>query len=466
MQAPIFSISGLRGVVGESLFPDTVRDYARSFGRLVGPGVVAVGRDSRPSGAVLVEAAIAGLQGAGCEVVDLGVCPTPTAVHFVRQGGGSVRGGLVITASHNPWEWNGMKFVHSQGRFLLPEEVTVLGALLRPEEKGGAGASAAGLRPGGVRRMDAVGGHIAGITGSEIFAGVRMSGKKFAVDAVNGAAAAAGCELLRAFGCEVVPVFCTMAEAERGFPRGPEPVPEHLARLCAVVKEQGLDGGFAFDPDGDRLSCVDENGVSLGEEATLALAAQFVLARRQGAVVVNLSTSRLIEDICARFGCPVVRTRVGEVWVVREIINRGAVFGGEGNGGVIVPEVNLTRDGLVAIAGVLGLMCTTGRSLARLREELPGYFIVKRALPGRGALAIDAVRERLPADLLAGATVDTTEGLRLAGADWWLHIRPSNTEPIVRVVAEAATRERAVALVELASTALAPEGVAKAERKG
>ncbi len=451
VQKPIFSVSGLRGVVGRTLFPETVRDYARGFGRLFGPGPIALGRDTRASGVTLVQSAILGLQRAGCEVIDLGVCPTPAVVHFVSQHSGKVKGGVMITASHNPWEWNGMKFISPHGRFLLPEEVTVFGALLARDQVSGDGAEHGGAMPAadssGINRADGVGAHIAGITRSDIFTGIKAKGYRFAVDTVNGAAGVAGRELLKAFGCEVVPVFCDGGAGEQGFPRGPEPIPEHLSTLCGVIKKEGLDGGFAFDPDGDRLSAVDETGTPLGEEATLALAAQFVLPGRLGDVVVNLSTSRLIEDICARFDCPVVRTKVGEVWVVREIINRGAVLGGEGNGGVILPEVNLTRDGLVACACIIGLMSVTSKTLSRLRQELPEYHIVKKAVPIVN-FAADEVICRLRREMGEELIVDSTEGVRVAGVDWWLHIRPSNTEPIIRIVAEAKTPAGAEMVVQ------------------
>jgi len=434
MSGLIFSVSGLRGVVNRDLSPETVQRFAAVFGRFVGGGRLALGRDARFSSEELAKAAMIGLTAAGGSVVDLGVCPTPTVVHFVRQQG--LRGGLVITASHNPAEWNGMKFVHSAGRFLSPEEFNLFQAEVA-KIKSGSWSGAANTGAGSVV-ADGVAGHIAAIGESSLLQGIDGKGLRIGVDAVDGAAAVAAPRLLQRLGCTVREVFCSIG-GNKGFPRAPEPRAENLSALCDLVRQEKLDAGFAFDPDGDRFSCVDELGVPLGEEATLALAALFVLKRRHGPVVVNLSTSKMIDDICQRFGVEVERTKVGEAFVVQRIVARGAVLGGEGNGGVIVPEINLTRDGLVASALVVALMKTSGKKLSELRQELPAYHMEKATVPGERFSADDFVvrlERRLP---FIG--IDRTEGVRLFGKDWWVHIRKSNTEPIVRVVAEARTQK-------------------------
>ncbi len=450
MDEPIFSISGLRGVVNRGLSAELVMGFAAGYARFLGGGRFALGRDTRPSGKELVAAAMMGLGAAGAQVIDLGVCPTPSVVNFVRHHQGEVRGGLVLTASHNPLEWNGIKFVGPAGRFLLPAEF---------EEFRRALADLNPVKPRGtpaVVQMDAVAEHIQAIRESGMFADVDGAGLRIGVDAVNGAAAVAGVELLRSFGCEVVPVFCSPADPGAGFPRGPEPTAENLNVLSEMVRRENLDCGFAFDPDGDRFSCVDETGMPLGEEASLCLASLFVLPQRPGPVVVNFSTSRAVEDIGARFGVPVLRTRVGEVWVVKRMLEEGAVLGGEGNGGVILPEVNLTRDGLLAAAVVVGLLKKTGRRLSAIRQELPVYYQKKVAVPADG-LDWTKVANRLVARFGSGVVLDRSEGLRCAGDDWWVHIRQSNTEPIVRVVAEAKSERLLADVIRCTVDALAED---------
>ncbi|MGQ9678381.1 MAG: phosphoglucosamine mutase [bacterium] len=427
----IFTISGLRGIVGETLFLETVEQFAAAYARFSGQGVFAIGRDARPTSESFARAARLGLKKTGCEVIELGLCPTPTVVHFVRNRG--LRGGLMITASHNPEQWNGMKFVHPSGRFLLPDEF----ALFQKEVELSSKRLSDPIGGGQSEEADGVTSHITGILMSSIFREVEWVGQHIGVDAVNGAASFAGPKLFQSLGCRVEEIYCSPAE-QKGFPRAPEPKAENLQALSRLVQEEGLDAGFAFDPDGDRFSCVDETGVPLGEEATLGLAALFVLERRRGLVVVNLSTSRIIEDICRRFGIKIERTRVGEAFVVKRILETGAVLGGEGNGGVILPEVNLTRDGLVAGALVVALLATTGKKLSELRQELPQYQMAKSTVLGvefRAEELVAQLKKRLGPD-----EVDKTEGLRLLGPDWWVHIRKSNTEPIIRIVAEAKTR--------------------------
>jgi phosphomannomutase len=444
MPEPIFSISGLRGVVGKNLFPQTVEEIAGCYGRLLGPGRFVIGRDSRPSSAELAAAARTGLLKTGCTVIDLGVCPTPTVVHSVRSEK-DVKGGLVITASHNPINWNGMKFVHPEGRFILPDEFARLKAALA-ERAGVSADQKLSTQDPGVERKDGIKGHIRAIREHRFFKNVDVKGLRIGVDAVNGAASLAAKELLQAFGCEAVGLFCSPGAAVQEFPRPPEPTPENLLELCELVKGEGLDGGFAFDPDGDRFSCVDEQGVPLGEEASLCLAALYLLPEVKGPVVINLSTSRAVEDIALRFGVKVFRTKVGEAQVVQKVKEIGAVLGGEGNGGVIFPEINLTRDGLVAAATVLGLLTKTKKKLSAIRSELPQYFIVKEKLPKAGYDQIGLV-ERLRIGLDENLEFDFTEGIRVVGADWWVHIRASNTEPNIRIVAEARTMSRAKEIV-------------------
>ncbi len=435
MQPAIFGISGLRGVVGTELTPEAICQAAVAFGSLVGPGTVAVGRDSRPSGEMLTAAATAGLLSCGCNVEQLGICPTPTVLHHARTR--KLAGGIVITASHNPEQWNGMKFAGSDGLFLLPDEVARLRAIIDALGP----ARAEWNRIGESRQYDeAVADHVRVVVGSELFSPIRRGRPerrlRVGIDAVNGAAAAAAVLLVEELGAEPVTVNCSNdpEQLRSGFPRRPQPTAENLVELARLVKEKKLDFGVGFDPDGDRAGFVDETGTPLGEEITICLACHYVLPRHPGPVVVNLSTTRAVEDVCSQFSAPVERSSVGEIAVAVRMKELNAVLGGEGNGGVILPEVNFTRDGLVATACVLGLLSTTGRSLSELRSGIPRYRMTKTTVP-LDRERFEERRARLVAEF-ENARVDERDGIRLDGPDYWVHIRPSNTEPLVRVIAE------------------------------
>ena len=435
----VFGISGLRGIVGRELVPENVSRVTAAFGALAGPGTVALGRDARPSGAMLAMAAAAGLASVGRDVELLGLCPTPTVLHHVRAQ--EHVAGIVVTASHNPEQWNGMKFARSGGRFLWPEEH----ARFRRFIDEGSFSRTDWQTAGRVSEYSgAIEDHVRVIAESELFSAARQrlsrAPLRVGVDAVNGAASEAGLCLVRAFGCEPVALSCD-ASAGGTFPRRPEPTADNLVALRRLVRAQKLDLGLAFDPDGDRLGCVDENGRAPGEEATICLACEYVLSRRKGPVVVNLSTTRAVDDVCASHRARVLRTPVGEASVVERIVETGAVLGGEGNGGVIVPDLNLTRDGLVGAACVIALIAVTGKPLSGLLAEIPSYHMEKTTVP------VDRERFGEARDRLKRAFeechADERDGLRFDGPDFWVHVRPSNTEPLVRIIAEA--REEAAA---------------------
>jgi phosphomannomutase len=454
MQPVIFGISGLRGIVGESLFPETITRYTSVFGTFVGHGTVAVGRDCRASGEMVLSAATAGLVSVGCEVVDLGICPTPTVVHFARRS--TVAGAIIITASHNPEQWNGMKFVNREGEFLSPDEVTAFRRLVKTNAPKHAEWDA--LRPVKAN-ANAIYAHINAIISNELFRNIRPAiierKLKVGVDAVNGAASVAACQLVEALGAEPVRLFCNTEPMRQGakFPRKPEPTPHNLKDLCDLVREKRLDLGIAFDPDGDRFSCVDETGTALGEEATICIACRYVLPRRKGPVVVNLSTTRGVEDVCREFDVPVERTPVGEVQVAGRMRQVNAALGGEGNGGVIVPELNFTRDGLVAAATAIGMLSLGREPMSAVRATLPRYEMVKTSV----TLTREQYAERdgKLAGAFEGCTVDKQDGLKFDCPEFWVHIRPSNTEPIVRIIAEAKTEAQAKEAAEKAKAALA-----------
>lgn len=447
------SVSGLRGIVGEDLVPAVVRRYAEGYGAFVaarGGRVVALARDSRQSGPAFVAAAAEGLTGAGVDVVDLGMVPTPTAQLAVEYLDGGLDGGIIVTASHNPVEWNALKFVGRGGKFLARAEAEAFFALVD------AGTARPGSRPG-ARRADgsAVQRHLERVLGLRWLdlAAVRSRRFRVALDCVRGAGATIMPALLEALGCEVQGIHL---EPDGRFPREPEPIPEHLGELGELVRKTRADLGIAVDPDVDRLALVDETGRAIGEDYTLAFAVRAVLARRRGPVVTNLSTSLVVDDAAREFGVTVERAPVGEANVVERMAERRAIVGGEGNGGVILPEVHLGRDAPVAATLALTLLAERRVTVSALVNAAPRYTIVKAKIP-RPAGTLDASYAAL-SEALPEATADRQDGLRLALADRWLHVRPSGTEPVVRVIAEGPTRQDAEALVGRGRAALSRSG--------
>jgi phosphomannomutase len=443
-------VAGVRGIVGKDLTPEVVARWAAAFGAWVwehaGTGrraAVVLGRDARASGPAFAAAAATGLTTAGCDVIDIGLVPTPTvqlAVEHHRAGGG-----VAITASHNPIEWNALKFIGPDGIFLDGPEGGRVHALL--EQVGGPGPRDRGR----VTTDDAaVERHLAAVLALPAVDVERIRGKRFtvALDAVRGAGGPVMRTLLERLGCRVRGIHL---ETDGRFPRAPEPVPEHLGELATLVRESGADVGFAVDPDVDRLAIVDETGVPIGEDYTLAFAVRAVLGEagagtaRGTSVVCNLSTSLVVEDAARECRATLVRTPVGEAHVARKITELKAPIGGEGNGGVMYPALHVGRDAPVAAALVLELLARGTVRVSALVAAAPRYVIVK-AKAARGAAldrAYAALRRRF-----ADAQVDTQDGLRLAWSDRWLHVRPSNTEPIIRLIAEAPTGGAAQDLVD------------------
>ena len=432
------SISGVRGVVGESLTPTLLVRFAQAFGTYAGAGTVVIGRDTRTSGEMVRQAVVAGLLSSGCRVIDLDICPVPTVQLLVRQR--RARGGIAITASHNPAEWNALKFINSAGLFLADAQARqLLDIYHQGEYRKVAGAEMRAVEPS----AGAIDLHVKAIL--DALGPVPRGARKLraAVDSCNGAGSVVAPRLLEALGVEVVALNVT---PDGTFPRGAEPVPENLSALRAAVRAEGCDVGFAQDMDADRLAVVSERGAAVGEEYTLVLAARYVLGREPGAVVANLSTTSALDAVAARFGCPVYRSKIGEANVAEEMLRRGAVVGGEGNGGVIYPRVNFARDSLVGMALVLHLLAETGRTVSELLAELPPSYVAKEKMACRSdriRAVLNVVRAeyaRWPLDLRDGVKVATPEG--------WFLVRGSNTEPIIRIVAEAETEESARAMIE------------------
>ncbi|MDT8340210.1 MAG: phosphoglucosamine mutase [Longimicrobiales bacterium] len=449
------SVSGVRGRVGAGLTPELVAGVAAAFGAFLreegADGPVVVGRDSRTSGPMLERAAVAGLLSVGVDVVAVGVVPTPTLMLAVEHHGGA--GGIGITASHNPAEWNALKLASGEGMFLDGEASQRFRRFLADRDPTRAAWDALGTVS---EDLDAVPRHLAAILelGCLDVPALRGRGFHVALDCVRGAGGPIMTALLEALGCRVTAIHLT---PDGRFPRDPEPTADSLGELGGLVRESGADVGLAVDPDVDRLSLVDEAGRPLGEDLTLALAAAVVLGRTPGPVVTNLSTSQVLEDVARAHHAPLLRAPVGEINVARRMQSEGAVVGGEGNGGVILPVLHFTRDAPVGAALVLQHLCDTGLPLSAAAARWPAYAIIKtkRAFP-RDALA-DAYRA-LESDLEADG-VDRSDGLRFA---WekrrcWLHVRPSGTEPVVRLIAEAPEAEAARALVARAGEIL--EGV-------
>ena len=435
------SISGVRGVVGESLTPTLLVRFAQAFGTYAGPGAVCVGRDTRTSGEMVRQAVVAGLLSSGCRVVDLGVCPVPTVQLMVRAL--RARGGIAITASHNPAEWNALKFIDSAGLFLGAGQARqLLDIYHQGEYRKVAGAEMRAVEP----LEGAVDLHVKAILDalgplpSESRGGRRL---RVAVDSCNGAGSVVAPRLLEALGVEVFPVNVT---PDGTFPRGAEPVPENLVELCRVVREGDADVGFAQDMDADRLAVVNERGEAVGEEYTLVLAALYVLGREPGPLVANLATTSALDAVAQRFGCPVYRSKIGEANVAEEMLRRRAVVGGEGNGGVIYPRINFARDSLTGMALILHLLAETGANVSELLTELPPSHMVKEKMACRS----DRIRAALKAvsEAYAGLPLDLRDGVKVTTGAGWFLVRGSNTEPIIRLVAEAETEARAQAMIE------------------
>ncbi len=439
-------ISGVRGIVGESLTPQLVTSFAAAFGNYSGAGPILVGTDTRPSCEMIKQAAVAGLLSVGCTPVDVGIVPIPALMMHVRQVGAF--GGISISASHNPIEWNALKFIGPDGIVLRPNQAAELTDLYHQGvfSRVGAREISEGRRDDSTlsRHRDAV---LAAVNASSI----RSRKFKVAVDCCNGAASQAAPQFLAALGCDVVEIN---TDTGKPFPRSPEPLPENIGGLCDAVRESGADLGFAEDADADRLAIVNERGEPIGEDCTVALSVFQVLRHRTGPVVVNASTSRMVDDIAASHGVPVYRTRVGEIHVVEKMLQCGAVIGGEGNGGVILPSVNPCRDSFVAMALILDALAELGGTIGELRARIPSYAMVKEKLLCQARDMAPSLR--LLQDLYKGETLDLTDGVKVLWPDRWLHARPSNTEPILRLMAEAPTQPEAQALLMQAIECLSP----------
>jgi phosphomannomutase len=436
------SVSGVRGRVGEGLTPEIVSTFAAGFGVwAVAAGrssSIVIGRDSRVSGPMFHRTAVAALQSVGCTVIDIGLTTTPSCQLAVEHH--HAAGGLMLSASHNPIEWNALKFVGPSGLFLDASEGAAMRRIVEGEIP-----RATWDRLGEVESdPTAIARHIELVLALPFLdvAGIRKRRFKVALDCVRGAGGAIMPALLERLGCAVSAINL---ETDGRFPRPPEPVAANLGELERLVRSTGAQIGLAVDPDVDRLALVSERGEAIGEDYTLALAARVVLRHRNGPVVTNLSTSRVVDDVAAAAKSRVIRAPVGEVNVAIRMRDERAAVGGEGNGGVILPEVHLGRDAPIGAALMLQLLLDEDRPLSAIVADHPRYVIVKDKLD-RPSASLESVYDSLRT-AFADADADSQDGLRLAWPDRWLHVRPSGTEPIVRMIAEAPTDEMARALV-------------------
>jgi len=436
----ITGISGVRGVVGDGLDPAVAVEFAAAYASECEAGPIVVGHDGRVSARLFAAAVEAGVTATGHDVLFAGAAATPTIGVLVREF--QAAGGIQISASHNPPRYNGLKFFQRAG--MVSSESQGRSMLDRWQRREFGWASWESL--GRARTIEGPDrGHLASVLGIVDARTIRGRGLKVVLDACHGAGGRLGAALLEELGCRTLVLG---GQPDGRYDHPPEPTETNLSEFARVVPVVGAAVGFFQDPDADRLAIVDEKGRYIGEELTLALAALHRLEHANGPVVVNLSTSRVTEDLARRRGCRVLRTPVGEINVVERMLAENAVLGGEGNGGVIDPRVGHVRDSFVGMAMILDLLAASGKPLSHLVDGLPRYAMVKDQYPlgtgpdagpdGRGnAAGVAALWDRIAA-ACPEARADRRDGLRLDWDDRWVHVRASNTEPIVRVIAEAA----------------------------
>ena len=433
MKNLMVSVSGVRGIIGESLTPELIVKYISAFATYMNGKKVVIGTDSRVSHPFVKSIVNGVFVASGYEVIDCGIVPTPTVQYITEIENADC--GLIITASHNPIEWNGLKFVNSNGLFLTPVQCKEMFALADTLASSYKSWDSIGKV---VPYTSAAQKHIDAIFNLEYIHPEKVKEKRYkvALDTVNGAGGTIMKSLLEQLGCEVVGLNL---EATGIFAHTPEPVPENLGDLCAFVVEQKADFGIAVDPDVDRCVLVNEHGEPLGEEYTLGIAVKFMLQKKLGAVVKNLSSSRLIDDLARYYNCPVHSAAVGEINVAEKMIAENAVIGGEGNGGVMLPDIHIGRDAPIAAALVLQALAEFGGRLSELKATLPQYEIVKLKAPLEGIDA-DKVISHFKTKY-AHEQLNEIDGLKIDAKEWWIHLRKSNTEPIIRVIGEAPTKE-------------------------
>ena len=428
--ALIKSISGIRGTIGgkidENLTPLDVVKFTSAFGTWLQNNnnkkdlTIVVGRDARISGSMVNSLVTATLQGLGIHVVDLGLSTTPTVEVMVPEL--KADGGIILTASHNPKEWNALKLLNEKGEFITGENGTEVLALAESQDFNYAQVDDLGTYE---TRDDGFDIHIQKILDLPMVDAEAIRAKKFkvVVDAVNSTGGIAIPQLLECFGCEVVKLYC---EPNGHFPHNPEPLKEHLGDICALMKTEKADVGIVVDPDVDRLALVDENGELFGEEYTLVAVADYLLRHKKGVAVSNLSSSRALRDVAQSLGSEYFASAVGEVNVVTLMKEKNAVIGGEGNGGIIYPELHYGRDSLVGVALFLTHLAKENKTVSELRATYPSYFMGKKKIELTPDIDVDSLLTKMEKEYQTEA-ISTVDGLKIDFENNWVHIRKSNT---------------------------------------
>ncbi len=425
------SVSGIRGIVGESLTPGLITEIGNAFAAYVKRGKVVIGRDSRCTGEAISLNMASNLVMNGCTVIDIGIVPTPTVQVMVEEL--EADAGIVVSASHNPIEWNAFKLINNSGSFFNQREVNRFFKMMEKEYPSSRWDKIGTLQG----NVDADDVHIGKVLDVINVKSIRKKKFKVVLDAVNGAGSVITVKMLEKLGCRVIPLYCELTGT---FPRGAEPIVENLEDLSAAVKDNGADIGFAQDPDADRLAIVDENGIPAGEEYTITMVTDHILSDKKGSVVVNLSTTRAVEDVAAKHGVPFSRARVGEINVVEQMRKNNALIGGEGNGGVISPEVHLGRDSLAGIGYLLDMMATRRKPISEILQDMPRYVMKKGKVRVSGNYGDDFNNTLIHG--FQGNRITTSDGIRIDFTTdgpfkgGWVHLRSSNTEPVFRIIAE------------------------------
>lgn len=434
MSTLMVSISGIRGIVGDGLDPEVIVKYTTAYAEFVGSGKVVIGRDARITGEMVKEIVTGTLLAKGLDVIDLGIVPTPTVLFNVKKF--NANGGIAITASHNPNEWNALKLLNSSGQFMSPDEHEKMKTYLNEN------STFKSWNKIGKRTLfaDGLKEHIDSIMNLPVIDLEKIRKKKFKVvaDCVNGAGSYCVPDLLRLLGCEVIELNCDKTGI---FPRLPEPLPENLTETMKAVQINNADFAVVVDPDVDRLVLITDKGEPFGEENTVTQIIRFILSKTPGNIAVNLSTTRAVEDVAAQYNCNVYRSPVGEANVVKKMKEVDAVIGGEGSGGVIFPELVYGRDALVGIALTLQHLEEENCSLSELKDGLPQYYIAKKKIDLLN-ISPDKIIEQL-IHKYSSEKINTEDGLRIDFMDHWVHFRKSNTEPIIRIITEAKDKDKA-----------------------
>lgn len=434
------SVSGIRGIIGNGLEPEVIVRYTSAYAEFCGNGKIVIGSDGRISGTMVKNIIIGTLLAKGNDVVDIGICPTPTVLYNVKKL--NAVGGISISASHNPNEWNALKLLNNEGEFMTPGQNKQMLDLL-------------GTATENYKKWDELGtvklyneglkNHVDDILNLKVIDIEAIKRRKFKVllDCVNGAGSYVMPELLEKLGCEVIKLNC---EKTGIFPRLPEPVPENLTETMKAVKKNNADLGIVVDPDVDRLVLITNEGKPFSEENTIVQAVRFILSKEKGNVVVNMSTTRGVDDVASEYGCKVFRSPVGEANVVKKMKEVNAVIGGEGSGGVIYPALHYGRDALVGTVIILQHLIESGGTISELKNALPQYVILKKKIEVGNNNPDEIIGKLI--DKYKSENLNTEDGVRIDFEDHWVHFRKSNTEPILRCIEEAKTMEDAEKYME------------------